>query len=238
MAKHIKKTETKRLRIDKHYATFFNEIKERLKTAQIKAALAANYELIRFYWQLGKDLIEKQKAFKWGDGFLEQFSHDMRQAFPEMQGFSVTNLKRMRIFAKEYPSFEKSPQAVDQLPWGHIGILLHKIEDRVERNWYAEQTLKNSWSRFVLEMQIKSDLYERQGKAHKKITNYHKHLPASQSDLANEILKDPYNFDFLTIQGKALERDIENALVTHIRDFLLELGQGVRHEVVHKSCFH
>ncbi len=226
MTKQIKSIIPKTLRLDNHYANFFNEVKERLKNAQLRAALAASRPLIHFYWQLGHDLIEKQKAFKWGENFLEQFSHDMRQAFPETQGFSVTNLKRMRIFAKEYPEFEKSPQPVDQLPWGHIGVLLHKTNTPSIRNWYAEQTIKNGWSRLVLEMQIKSDLYERQGKKAKKISNYHAHLPAAQSDLANEILKDPYNFDFLTIQGKALERDIEAALVTHIRNFLLELGQG------------
>ena len=226
MSKQLKKNPESTLGLDKHYLTFFNQIKERLRTTQIRAALAANTELIRFYWQLGKDLIEKQKAFKWGEGFLEQFSHDMRQAFPEMQGFSVTNLKRMRIFAKEYPVFGKSPQAVDQLPWGHLGVLLHKVECPLIRNWYAEQTIKNGWSRSVLEMQIESNLYDRQAKSEKKISNYRMHLPETQSDLANEMLKDPYNFDFLTIQGKALERDIEQALVTHIRDFLLELGQG------------
>ena len=113
-----------------------------------------------------------------------------------------------------------------QLPWGHISLLIHKVKDESVREWYAQQTVQNGWSRAMLEMQLESGLYERQGITSNKVTNYHEHLPATQSGLANEILKDPYNFDFLTIHGDALEREIENALVTHVRDFLLELGQG------------
>lgn len=214
------------LKLDKNYLDFLKDIKERLKTAQIRAALAANAEQIKFYWGLGKDLIEKQKAFKWGEHFLEQLSDDMRRAFPEMQGFSVTNLKRIRIFAREYPDFQKSPQPVDQLPWGHIGVLLHQVKGSMERDWYINETIKNGWSRSILEMQIESGLFERQGKTLKKVTNFHQHLPKAQSDLANDILKDPYKFDFLTIFGKTHERAVENGLINHIKDFLLELGQG------------
>lgn len=219
------KKETK-LRFDKNYLSFLNDVKKRLKTSQIRAALASNSEQIKFYWQLGVDLIEKQKMFKWGEQFLEQFSHDMRQEYSGMQGFSVTNLKRMRIFARMYPDLLKSPQVVDQLPWGHIGVLLHQIKDIQERDWYTHEAIKQGWSRSILEMQIESGLFERQGKLSKKISNFHKHLPKAQSDLANEVLKDPYRFDFLTIQGKAHERAVEDGLTTHIRDFLLELGQG------------
>lgn len=214
------------LHLNKEYMDFFSTIKNRLKTAQIRAALAANSELIQFYWELGTELIEKQKSHQWGSGFLEQFSHDMRQAFPEMQGFSVTNLKRMRLFAQAYPDLQIGAQAVPQLPWGHIVRLMQMVKSNIEREWYAQQTIKNGWSRSVLEMQVEGCLYERQAESGKKINNFHKQLPALQSDLANEMLKDPYNFDFLTIQGKAHERAIEDALVTHIRDFLIELGQG------------
>jgi len=214
------------LHLDKDYMDFFSNIKDRLKAAQIRAALAANSELIKFYWELGNDLIEKQKAQKWGGHFLEQFSHDMRQAFPEMQGFSVTNLKRMRLFAQAYPDFAIRAQAVPQLPWGHIVRLMQMVKSYAEREWYAQETIKNGWSRAVLEIQVEGGLYERQAESGKKINNFHKQLPALQSDLANQMLKDPYNFDFLTIQGKAHERAIEDALVTHIRDFLIELGQG------------
>lgn len=141
-------------------------------------------------------------------------------------GFSKRNLEHMRRFALLYPKIEFAKQAVSQLPWGHVVRLMQMIKDGVEREWYAIQTIKNGWSRSVLEMQIEGELYGRQAESSKKINNFHKQLPALQSDLANEMLKDPYNFDFLTIQGKARERAIENALVTHIRDFLIELGQG------------
>ena len=214
------------LRLNQDYKHFLTDIKTRLQTAQIRAALAANSELIQFYWGLGTELIEKQKNHQWGTGFLEQFSHDMREAFPEMQGFSVSNLQRMKKFATLHPSLSITAQAVPQLPWGHIVRLMQMVKDENKREWYAVQTIKNGWSRAVLEMQVESGLYERQAIDSKKISNFHKHLPELQSDLANEILKDPYNFDFLTIQGKAHERSIENALITHIRDFLIELGQG------------
>ncbi len=217
---------TTSLKLDVNYNTFLSEIKNRLKTAQIRAALASNQALIHFYWQLGKELVEKQNSFKWGEKLLEQFSHDMRQEFPEMQGFSITNLKRMRLFTEAYPDFEIGPQLVDQLPWGHIALLIHKIKSPEIRQWYTQQTIEYGWSRAVLAMQIETGLYERQEVSEKKTTNYHLHLPAPQSDLANQILKDPYNFDFLTIQDKARERSIENALINHIKDFLLELGQG------------
>ncbi|STX27534.1 Putative cytoplasmic protein [Legionella beliardensis] len=225
MSKEIK-VQNDELRLNQDYKHFLTDIKTRLQTAQIRAALAANSELIKFYWELGTDLIEKQKSHQWGSHFLEQFSHDMRQAFPEMQGFSKRNLEYMRRFAQLYPYIEFTKQPVSQLPWGHIVRLMQMVKEEPKREWYAEQTIKNGWSRTVLEMQIESGLYERQAIASNKTSNYHKHLPELQSGLANEILKDPYNFDFLTIQGKAHERDIENALITHIRDFLIELGQG------------
>ncbi|MBA2653782.1 MAG: DUF1016 domain-containing protein [Gammaproteobacteria bacterium] len=225
MGKQLEKKASS-LDLDKNYKDFLGGIKERLKTAQIRAALAANSELIKFYWELGTDLIEKQKALKWGVHFLEQFSHDMRLAFPEMQGFSVRNLQRMKQFATLYPNLSITTQAVSQLPWGHITRLMQMVKDDLQREWYAQQAIKNGWSRTILEMQVESGLYERQGILTKKISNYHLHLPPPQSDLANEILKDPYNFDFLTIHGQAYERSVEEGLIAHIRDFLLELGQG------------
>ncbi len=214
------------LHLDENYHAFLSGVKDRLKSAQIRAALSANSELVKFYWDLGSELIEKQKTFKWGDHFLEQFSKDMRQAVPGMQGFSVTTLKRMRLFAKKFPEFKIGAQPVHQLPWGHIVVLLHRISDKDECSWYIQQILKNGWSRSVLEMQIESGLYERQSEVSQKISNFQQCLPANQSGLAHDLLKDPYNFDFLTILGEAHERAVEEGLVTHIRDFLLELGQG------------
>ncbi len=225
MNKQLKKQEIV-LSLDKNYIAFLADMKNRLKNAQIRAALANNREMILFYWQTGKDLVEKQKSFKWGEKLIEQFSHDMRKEFPEMQGLSVSNLKRMRLFALTYPDCEIGAQPVHQLPWGHIVVLLHKIKDADTRLWYIQKTLEHGWSRPILEMQIETGLYERQGISGRKISNFHEHLPAPQSDLAHQLLKDPYKFDFLTIQGEAHERAIEDALITHIRDFLLELGQG------------
>jgi len=223
MSTQLEEKEEETLRLDKNYKAFLKRFKESLRTAQLRASLAANSELVKFYWQLGSDIVTQQKEYRWGENFLEQFSSDMRQDFPGMQGFSITNLKRMRRVATEYPI---GPQAVAQIPWGHISILIHRVKDKYIREWYINETIKNGWSRPILEFQIGTGLYERQGLAGNKLSNYDEHFPPAQSDLANNILKDPYNFDFLTIQGEAHERTIENALVTHVRDFLLELGQG------------
>ena len=220
------KTKEDMLRLDHNYKEFLTNVKNRLKAAQIRAALAANSELIQFYWQLGSDIISYQDQYKWGEHFLDQFSHDMRQSFPGMQGFSVWNLQRMRQFAKICPDLSIATQAVSQLPWGHITRLIQMVKSAEARQWYAQEAIKNGWSRSIFEIQIESELYERQGIHSKKISNFNEHLSPTQSELANAILKDPYNFDFLTIQGKAHERTIEDALVTHVRDFLLELGQG------------
>lgn len=224
LKQHKKNDET--LPLDSNYINFLNEIKNRLKNAQLRVARVVNHELVNFYWELGKDLIEKQKTFKWGEHFLDQVSRDMRTAFPEMTGFSRTNLVRMRKFASLYPDDSIGAQAVHQLPWGHIVHLIQRVKADQPREWYAQQALRNGWSRPVLEMQIESRLYERQGKPESKLSNFHDQLPKPQSDLAHELLKDPYTFDFLTIQGDAHERAVENGLIAHIRDFLLELGQG------------
>ena len=161
-----------------------------------------------------------------GRKVFQQLSHDLRQNSPGMQGFSKKNLEHMRRFASLYPNIEFAKQVVSQLPWGHIVRLMQMVKDQKVREWYAEQTINNGWSRSFLEIQIESQLYERQSRSSNKITNYNEHLPAAQSDLANQLLKDPYNFNFLTIAEEAHERAIEDALIIHIRDFLLELGQG------------
>lgn len=148
------------LHSDANYIDFLHGIKTRLKAAQLKTARAVNHELVAFYWELGKDLIERQKKHLWGDYFLDQISHDMRSAFPEMQGFSKRNLSYMRQLAAVYPEPTFVQQAVAQLPWGHICLLIHQIKDKQTREWYAQQTLKNGWSRAVLGMQIETQLYE------------------------------------------------------------------------------
>ena len=156
---------------------------------------------------------------------MEQFSKDLRNTFKEMSGFSVRNLERMRKFAKEYTHGSISAQAVPKLPWGHIVLLMQKFKTSTVREWYAQQAMKNGWARSILEMQIETQLFERQTLKDKN-TNFKQTLPPIQSDLAEKMLKDPYNFDFLTVGEKAKEREIENALIEHIRKFLLELGQG------------
>ena len=133
------------LNLDQNYKVFLKSIKDRLRTSQIRAALSANKELIKFYWELGSDIIKCQKEYRWGEKFLEQLSHDLRQNSPGMQGFSITNLKRMRLFAQTYPDFEISPQAVGQLPWGHISLLIQKIKDAKIRLWYVQQIIKHGW---------------------------------------------------------------------------------------------
>jgi len=212
--------------LNKEYLRFLNQLKEKLHLAQMRATLAANTEQIRFYWETGKAILEQQKHKTWGSKFLEQLSHDMQKDFPEMQGFSVGNLKRMRLFADTFPTLQIGSQPVSQLPWGHISVLLHKLNNNLVREWYAHKIIKHGWSRSILEMQIESGLYERQASNNKKIANFSKFLPQKESDLARDMLKDPYRFDFLTIHGKAYERSIETGLIAHIRDFLIELGQG------------
>ncbi|MGE3919697.1 MAG: YhcG family protein [Gammaproteobacteria bacterium] len=214
------------LKLDDNYTHFLHNIKNRLLTAQSRARLAVNSELVTFYWELGKDLVEKQSTYKWGDKFLEQLSQDMRLAFPEIQGFSKRNLEYIRKFAQLYHNVEIAKQPVSQLPWGHIVRLMQMTKDSSERDWYANQATQLNWSRATLEMQIQSKLYKRQAISNKKVSNYKDQLPQLQSNIAHELLKDPYIFDFLTIQNNAHERELEAALVSHIKDFLLELGQG------------
>lgn len=225
MNKQLIKNETV-LNLNQNYRLFLSDIKNRLRASQMHAALSVNKELIKFYWELGSEIIKCQKQYQWGEKFLEQLSHDLRQSNPEMQGFSVRNLQRMKQFSLIYPDQTITTQPVSQLPWGHIIRLMQAVKDPIKREWYIDQTIKHGWSRSVLEMQIETNLYQRQAIPTDKVSNFHEHLTPPQSDLANQLLKDPYNFDFVTIQGKAHERAIEDALVTHIRDFLLELGQG------------
>ena len=215
-----------KLAINQDYKDFLIDLKTRIRSAQIKAAHVVNRELIQLYWEMGKSIIERQKLTQWGSSFLEQLSKDLKNEFPGMAGFSTTNLKVMRKFAEEYQGPLIGQQAVDQLPWGHIQILLFQIKDLKIREWYASKTLKNGWSRSVLEMQIETDLYSRQGKPAIKVTNFHERLPKPQSDLAEQEIKDPYIFDFLTIAEGAHERATEKELTRHITKFLLELGSG------------
>jgi predicted nuclease of restriction endonuclease-like (RecB) superfamily len=207
------------------YKNWIEYVKKRVRSTQIKAAIAVNSALIEFYWELGKMLYEKQTA--WGTGFLENVSRDLKTEFPEMSGFSVRNLKYCRKFFEFYGidnTFdEKRQQLVAQIPWGHNIMIITKLNDIQIADFYLEQTVNNAWSRDTLALQIKSELHKRQGKS---INNFQATLPSPLSDLAQQTLKDPYVFDFMTMSSQYKEKDIENQLVTHIRKFLLELGKG------------
>lgn len=208
------------------YDAFLTDLKERIRTAQVKAALSVNRELIDLYYDLGRRIVEQQETAEWGAAVIEQISKDLKSAFPGVSGFSRRNLYRMRAFFLAYRGAgEFVQQAVAQIPWGHNSVLLEKLEGTEERAWYATQTVEHGWSRSVLLHQIETGLYGRQVTA-VKTTNFSKTLPPPQSDLAASVLKDPYVFDFLTLAEDAKERDLERGLIGRIRDFLLELGAG------------
>jgi predicted nuclease of restriction endonuclease-like (RecB) superfamily len=200
------------------------EIKRRIQTAQVRASFAISRELMLLYWQIGQSLAARKEQSGWGDGALRHLASDLQVSFPAVSGLSYRNLYRMRSFHESYP--EESvfvTQAVSQIPWGHNIVLFQKLKDADQRLWYAAQTLEHGWSRTILEHQIESRLYERQGHA---LSNFSRTLPPPQSDLAQQILKDPYNFDFLTLGKDAHERHLEHGLLVHLQNFLLEMGAG------------
>ena len=205
------------------YETFLQELKQRIRTAQVRATLAVNSELVRLYWQVGRDILAQQQQHGWGAKVIDRLSADLHTSFPNMKGFSPRNLKYMRAFAEAWPEEAIVQQVVAQLPWGHNVRMLDYLNTPEERLWYAQQAIEYGWSRNVLVHHIESKLYARQGKA---VTNFAHTLPAPQSDLAQQLLKDPYNFDFLMLGTEAEERDLEKGLLEHIRKFLLELGAG------------
>lgn len=205
------------------YPQLLNDLKERIRTAQVRAAVAVNRELVLLYWQIGRMILDRQAQAGWGAKVIDQLSKDLRREFPEIKGFSSRNLKYMRTFAETYPDSSIVQEVLAQITWYHNLALLEKLKTTEDRLWYAQQTIANGWSRNILVIQIETRLRDRQGKA---MTNFERTLPKPQSDLANSLLKSPYSFDFLSLGREAQERDLENALVAHIRDFLLELGVG------------
>jgi predicted nuclease of restriction endonuclease-like (RecB) superfamily len=205
------------------YHSLLQGIKDQVRSSQLKAAVAVNQELIHLYWKIGSSLLTQQKEEGWGAKIIEKLAKDLRSSFPEMTGFSLTNIKYMVQFSREYPDFQISQQLVGQIPWGHNIILLQKLKTKEERLWYAKKTVENGWSRSVLVHWIDSGLQKRQGKA---VTNFDLTLPPPQSDLAEQTLKDPYCFDFLTLREKFDEKELEEGLLNHIQKFLLELGAG------------
>ena len=207
----------------KSYQTLLAELKNRIRTAQVRASVAVNQELVLLYWGIGKEILIRQKQEGWGAKIIDQLGKDLRNGFPGMQGFSSRNLKYMRALAEAWPEESIVQVPLAQLPWYHNLTLLEKVKTPEERLWYADAAIKNGWSRDILALQIESGLYKRQGKA---TTNFQATLPRPQSDLAQQLIKDPYNFDFLTLANEAQERDLERGLLQHLRQFLIELGTG------------
>jgi predicted nuclease of restriction endonuclease-like (RecB) superfamily len=277
------------------YATILTDLKTRVRTAQLRAAVSVNRGLIALYWDIGRTIVAQQKLHKWGDGVIDRLSRDLAKEFPEMTGLSRMNLYRMRTFflayspadaivaqpvlqlaageksqpattnseivaqaVRQLPDAEKlqqpvgeseppilsqavrelptqklsqavtefialPPEPVASLPWGHNVLLLQKFASISDRLWYARKAVEHGWSRAVLTHHIEAQLHKREGKA---VTNFQRTLPPAQSDLAEQTLKDPYNFDFLTLGSEARERDLELGLLDHIQKFLLELGVG------------
>lgn len=205
------------------YADWLKNLKTDIARAQQRAGLLVNAELIRLYGRIGRDILQRQDTQGWGAKVIDRLARDLKDAFPQMRGWSSSNLKYMRFFAQHCPDGQFGQQAADQLPWFHIVLLLTKLNNPEEREWYALQTVQHGWTRTTLTLNIKNQLHRRQGYA---VTNFDKRLPSPGADLANETLKDPYLFDFLGLGNDAHEREIENGLIRHITRFLLELGAG------------
>ena len=230
--------------VSQEYKIWLESLKNKFRSSQIKASIKVNTTLLEFYWDLGEQIVEKQQEYKWGSGFLEKLSRDLSAEFPDVKGFSYTNVKNIRqwfVFWQQLvgelkttksqqlvgeSSVDKTKQIVSQIfmiPWGHNIAIIQKCKNIDEAIYYVQNTLKNGISRSVLVHQIESNLYERNGKA---LTNFENTLPPIQSDLAKEITKDPYNFDFITLTQDYQEKELEDALTQNITNFLLELGSG------------
>ncbi len=205
------------------YAAWLADLKARIHRAQQRATLAVNRELVLLYWQIGRDILERQGREGWGAKVIERLAQDLRTEFPDMKGFSRANLMYMRAFAEAWPDALIVQQAVGQLPWGHNLVLLTKLKTAEQRLAYAGRAIEHGWSRNVLAIHIDRRLLEREGKA---VTNFDLRLASPGSDLARESIKDPYLFDFLGVGDEAGERAIEDALVQHVARFLIELGAG------------
>lgn len=206
------------------YKAWLSQLKQKIKTAQIKAAVSVNTQLMELYWELATEVVAQQEKSNWGDAVLEKLALDLQLSFPDIQGFSRRNLYAIRQWYLFYNKInEFVPQPVAQIPWGHNRVIITKIKNTTEALFYCNETIKNGWNREQLELHIKNKYYKTKGKA---VSNFKYTLPLEQSLLATETLKNPYNFDFLGLQNDALEKEMENAMINHITKFLLELGKG------------
>ena len=207
----------------KSYQDLLARLKNQIRTAQLRAAVAVNQELVLLYWRIGTEILTRQREDGWGTRVIERLAKDLRSEFPEMQGLSPRNLGYMKAFAEAWPEEAILQAPLAKLTWYHNITLIQKVKERDERLWYAQAAVEHGWSRNVLVLQIESQLFRRQGKA---LTNFQRTLPPPHSDLAQQITKDPYDFDFLTLAAEAREKDLEAGLLEHLRKFLLELGVG------------
>ena len=216
-------TSPSRTGLPSDYAETLREIKQRIQQERLRVVMAANTAMVLLYWDIGRMILERQQREGWGARVIDRLSMDLREAYPDMQGFSPRNLLFMRSFAEAWPDVEKVKQLVSQLPWGHVIRLLQRVKEPATREWYIRKSIEQGWSRSILELQIDGQAHERQGKA---LTNFKATLPPDDSDMAGQIFKDPYLFDFLGTADPRREREVEQALVDHIQRFLLELGSG------------
>lgn len=205
------------------YVKVLASLKLQIQEARLKAAISVNSEMIHLYWKIGGMISTQENQSKWGTKVIKKLSKDLLSAFPYMKGFSSRNLLYMRQFYDAYEGVEITQQPVAQIPWGHNVIILEKIKNYKERLWYAAKTIENGWSRNMLAVWIENDLYNREGKA---ITNFKNTLPAIQSDLAQQATKDPYLFDFLSLDEKFKEKELEQSLIDHVQKLLMEFGRG------------
>lgn len=205
------------------YASVLGEIKQRIQAERLRVVMAANSAMIILYWDIGRLILERQEREGWGAKVIDRLSADLREAYPDMSGLSSRNLKYMRAFAAAWPDLSIVQRVIAQIPWRSNIALLDKLDDPAIRQWYAKKTIENGWSQPVLCFHIESQLHSRQGKA---VNNFEDTLPPGDSDMAAQIFKDPYLFDFLGTADPRREREVEQALVDHIQRFLLELGTG------------
>lgn len=224
-----------------NYQVILNNLKEKIRQKRVQAFNSINTSLLSIYHEIGKTILEQQKIEGWGSKIIDRLASDLKLEFPDIKGFSIRNLKYMRTFAETYPNLEFGQQPVAQiqdnnnqlltivqplvarLPWTHHIIILDKVKTTEERLFYIKKTIENGWSKNILSLQIESKLFERQGKA---ITNFEITLPQYQSDLVKETFKNPYIFDFLSLNEEVQERELEKALIEHLKKFMLELGRG------------
>jgi len=206
------------------YAELLEQLKARVRNSQVRAARAANSELLELYWSVGRDILDRQEQAGWGSRVIDRLATDLREEFPDQRGWSRRNLHYMRALAASWPDAEVVPQAVAQLPWGHVRVLLDKLSTRPERDWYAAAASEYGWSRDVLVHQVETGLAERIGSAP---SNFAAALPAPDSELAQQLVRDPYVFDHLALSERAAERELEQALMDRLEQTLLAFGHGM-----------